>query len=92
MADVEVTCITKPHHQSPVEHITHLGGAKWIWPREKVIASIDGGTNTFFVIDHRNGKRADVRVVRPFGRPAYVRTTPDGDPNDNLLSLNDCPI
>ena len=25
MADVRVTCITKPHPQSPHEHITHLG-------------------------------------------------------------------
>jgi hypothetical protein len=25
MADVQVTCITKPHPQSPHEHITHLG-------------------------------------------------------------------
>jgi hypothetical protein len=94
MADVQVTCITKPHPQSAHEHITHLGNpaAGWIWPREKVIASIDGNTNTFFVIDPRNGRRADIGVVRPAGRAPFLRTHADGDWNDNLLSLNQCPL
>ncbi len=92
MADVQVTCINKPDVHSPVEHITHLGGSTWRWTRERVIASIDERTNTFFVKDPRNGLRAEVRVVRPSGRSAYVRTSPDGDLKDNLLSLNQCPL
>jgi hypothetical protein len=92
MADVRVTCITKPHPQSPHEHITHLGGAKWKWTREQVIASIDAKTNRFYVLDPRTGQRADVGVVRPAGRPAFVRTYADGDWNDNLLSLNQCSL
>jgi Protein of unknown function (DUF3892) len=77
MADVQVTCITKPHPQSAHEHITDLGNPRggWKWSREEVIASIDPKTNTFFVIDPHNGKRADVGVVRPAGRPACTRTT-----------------
>jgi hypothetical protein len=92
MADVRVTCITKPHPQSPHEHITHLGNpeAGWEWTRERVITSIDAGTNTFYVIDPRSGRRADIAVVRPAGRPAYLRTHADGDWNDNLLSLDQC--
>jgi hypothetical protein len=94
MADVQVSCITKPHPQSPHEHITHLGNPAvgWKWTREDVIASIDANTNTFFVIDSRSGKRADVGVVRPAGRAPYLRTYADGDWNDNLLSLNQCPV
>ena len=94
MADVQVTCITKPNPQSPHEHITHLGNpsAGWKWTREQVIASIDARTNTFFVIDPRNGKRADVGVVREPGKAPYVRTHADGDWNNNLLSLNQCPL
>ena len=94
MADVRVTCITKPHPQSPHEHITHVGNpqAGRKWPREQVIASIDAGTNTFFVIDPNNGKRSEVGVVRPAGRAPYLRTHADGDWNDNLLSLNQCTI
>jgi hypothetical protein len=92
MADVQVTCITKPNPQSPHEHITHLGGAQWKWTREQVITSIDAKTNTFYVLDPSTGKRADVGVIRPAGRPAFVRTHADGDWNDNLLSLNQCPL
>ncbi|HTW65796.1 MAG TPA: DUF3892 domain-containing protein [Bryobacteraceae bacterium] len=92
MADVQVTCIIKPDLYSRVEHITHLGGPQWTWTREQVIDSIEGHTNTFFVIDPHTGARANVRVVRPSGRPAYVRTSADNDPNDNLLSLMQCPL
>jgi hypothetical protein len=94
MADVQITCISKPNPESPHEHITHVGNPAggWKWPREQVIASIDAKTNTFYVIDPFNSKRADVGVVRPSGRPAYLRTYADGDWNDNLLSLAQCPV
>jgi len=94
MADVQVTCITKPHPQSPHEHITHLGNpsAGWKWTREEVIASIDAHSNTFFVLDPGNGKRSDVGVVREAGKAPYVRTHADGNWNNNLLSLNQCPL
>ena len=92
MADVLVTCITKPHPHSAHEHITHLGNpaAKWKWPREQVIGSIDAKTNTFYVLDPHTGKRANVGVVRPGGAP-YLQTFADGDWSNNLLSLNQCP-
>ena len=94
MVDIQVTCITKPHPQSPHEHITHVGNpaGNWKWTREQVIASIDVKSNTFFVIDPRNGKRANIGVVRPAGHAPYLRTHADGDWNDNLLSLNQCPL
>lgn len=94
MAHVQVTCIKKPHPQSPHEHITHLGNpaGNWMWEREKVISSIENKTNTFFVKDPYTGKTSDVGIVRPTGRDPYVRTYADGDWNDNLLSLNQCPL
>ena len=97
MADVQVTCITKPHPQSPHEHIKHLGNPRssnggWMWPREQVIASIDAKTNTFFVTDPISGKRADVGVVHETGKAPYVRTHADGRWNNNLLSLNQCSL
>ena len=95
MADVQVTCITKPHPQSPHGHITHLGNpaANWKWTREQVIASIEAKTNTFYALDTRTGKRADVGVVYPGGdRAPFVQTYADGDWNNNLLSLNQCPL
>ena len=93
MADCQITCITKRHPGSSHEHITHVGNpsANWIWTREAVIASIDAKTNTFFVVDQNNGKRAGVGVRRPHDKPAYLQTYADGDWNNNLLSLNQCP-
>ena len=91
MADVQITCITKPHPQSPHEHITHLGNPPtWLWTREQVIASIDAGTNTFYVRDPGTGKRSDMGVVRDAGKAPYVRTHADGHYNNNLLSLDQC--
>lgn len=92
MADVQVTCIIKPHPQSPHEHITHVGNPpNWLWTREQVINSIETRTNTFFVRDPFTGKRADIAVVRGVGKVPYLRTHADGYWNDNLLSLNQCP-
>lgn len=93
MADVQVTCITKTHPQGTHEHITHIGDVKggWKWTREEVIRSIEAQTNTFFVIDPYTGKRSNVGIVRPAGRLPYLRTHADGDWNDNLLSLPQCP-
>lgn len=94
MPDAQVTCITKPHALSPHEHITHVGnpGMNWVWTAEKVIESIDSGTNTFYVLDPYTGKRANIGVVRSAGRRPYLRTYADGVWNDNLLSLTQCPI
>ena len=94
MADVQGTSRLKPHPLSPHEHITHLGNpaANWKWTREAVIASIDAGTNTFFVSDPKTGQRSEVGVVRVAGGAPYLRTHADGDWNDNLLSLNQCAL
>ncbi|MET4038334.1 DUF3892 domain-containing protein [Bradyrhizobium sp. RT6a] len=89
MADAQVTCISKqPRDNNPHEGITHLGGSNWKWPRSEVIRSIESGSNTFFAMV--DGRRADIGVVDgPNGK--YVRTHADGDYNDNLLALRECP-
>lgn len=92
MADVRVTCITKPNPFSSHEHITHIGGATWKWDRDSVIRSIETKTNTFYVLDVATGKKAYVGVVYPRdGRSPYLQTYADGDWNNNLLSLPQCP-
>jgi hypothetical protein len=90
MADVLVACINKQPRDNPYDGITHLGNAKanWKWPRADVIASIEAKTNTFYTwVD---GNRGDIGVVNgPNGK--YLRTYADGEWNDNLLSLPECP-
>lgn len=88
MADVQVKCINKQPRHDPHEGITHLGGDGWKWTRQKVIASIEAKTNTFFTLV--KGNRGDIGVVDgPNGK--YLRTYADGKWNDNLLALPECP-
>ncbi|MBU6388540.1 DUF3892 domain-containing protein [Patescibacteria group bacterium] len=94
MANCQITCITKPNVNSSHEHITHVGNPSVPWKLtvEQVIKNIDNGVDTFYVVDPRNGKTAYVGVQRPAGRRAYIQTYADGDWNNNLLSLNQCPL
>lgn len=88
MPDVQVLCINKQPRNNPHEGITHLGGAGWRWTRQQVIDSINSRTNTFFTLV--NGKRADIAVVHGSNGP-YVQTHADGQWNNNLLALPECP-
>jgi|SRR5579859_3696817 len=92
MPDCQVTCIRKPHPLSPHEHITHIGNseANWVLTREDAIRRIDQRIDTFFVLDPRSMKRAEVRVVRESGKTPFLKTVADGIWTDNLLSLNQC--
>lgn len=97
MADCQITCIIKPNESSPHEHITHVGNPTagengWMWSREEVIASIKAKENTFFVLDPVSKKRSEVGVVSETNKSPYLRTHSDGYYNNNLLSLNQCPL
>lgn len=89
MADVQVSCINKQPRDNPFEGITHLGGAGWRWTRQQVIDSINGRTNTFFT--QVNGNRSEIGVAKGPNGP-YVRTHANGEWDDNLLALKECPI
>ena len=92
MAEYHVTCINKPHHQSPHEHITHIGNIaeKWRVTRELAIQQIDSKTNQYYTIDGATGKKCYVGVVREAGKNPYLRTHADGKWNDNLLAQSEC--
>ena len=88
-----VTCITKPHPHSELEHITHIGGTspsgRFYITREKAISFIESGQYHFYV--ERGGYRVDVEVASRNG-VKYIKTKPDATMRDNLLSLDQCPI
>jgi hypothetical protein len=91
MADVVVTCISKQPRNDPHEGITHVGGpggGGWKWTRQQVIDSINAKSNTFYT--QVGGRRADIAVVQGAQGP-YLRTHADGQWNDNLLALPECP-
>ena len=88
MADAQVTCINKQPRNSSHEGITHLGGYTWRLTRQEVIDRINRRIDTFYT--QVGGKRANVAVVDgPHG--PYVQTHADGQWNNNLLSLPECP-
>lgn len=90
MADCQITCINLSAGGNRHDHITHAGnGSTWRWPVADIVASIQAGSNTFFVLDSR-GHRANVGVVA--AHPPYIRTYADGIWSDNLLALTACPI
>ena len=91
----QIKCINKPDRDSRVEHITHVGGfgtSQWKLPVETVIQRIDstGSDHEDYYVRVGNNE-ADVFVVRPQGRRAYIRTERDMTRVDNLLSLPECP-
>lgn len=92
MAEYQVTCINKPHHQSQHEHITHIGNLaeKWRMTRETAIQQIDNNVNQFYTVDKTTGKKCYVAVVREPGKNPYLRTHADGKYNDNLLAQPEC--
>lgn len=90
MADCRITCATRAGGRNEHEHIIEVGGGTWKWPTADVVASIEAKANTFYVIDPKTGKRANVGVVRPHRGAPYLRTYADGVWNDNLLALYEC--
>jgi hypothetical protein len=89
----QITCITKPDRDSPLEHITAVGGnPSWTLLVETVIQRIESkgpDHEDFFV--HVGRDEANVIVVSPIGRRKYIKTVPDATQKDNLLSLPPCP-
>lgn len=88
----QITCITKPHPHSPLEHITHVGGTRsnggrFYITREECAADIDSHRETYFVQVGRD--RVDVTTY-VLNYTKYIRTKPDYTQRDNLLSLPPC--
>jgi hypothetical protein len=85
MARYQITCIRKSGGYA-LEHITDVGCGSVRFTRIQVVVNIEAGSDQYFVKDPYTGQTAEVRVWKEY----YIRTTPDGDLNDNLLSLPTC--
>lgn len=93
MADVLVTHVIKSRDSGAREVITALGNPNtpqggWRWETAQVIASLDAGTNTFFVREPSSGKRYDL-AVRRSDEGAYLVTIDDGRIVDQLSTLSE---
>lgn len=85
MEEREVTCTCKNDDGD----ILCLGGPGYTdVPKDDAIRQIDEGTHRYWV-KGKNGTQVDVRVV-PGYQPPYLRTDPDGVPENNLDELPEC--
>ncbi|HEU4662130.1 MAG TPA: DUF3892 domain-containing protein [Pseudolabrys sp.] len=91
-----ITCINKPDRNSPVEHITAVGGfgsSQWKLSVQEVIRRIEstGPDHEEFYV-HVGNSEANVVVVPATAHTRkYIKTVPDSTRKDNLLSLPECP-
>jgi len=96
MADYRIDCVTKPHRNSPHEHITHVGGqnpngvGRWEDTVPNVVRFIETKQHRFYT---REGNASAWVLVRtsPAGRK-FLQTCADGIWKDNLLALNECTV
>lgn len=88
MADIQISCINKPDRNSPHDKITHVGGFGWKRTLSQAVADIENKINTYYTLV--NGRRAEVGVINGTNGK-YLRTHADGQWNDNLLALPECP-
>jgi hypothetical protein len=90
----QITCVTKRDRPNPHERITHVGGyvtTQWKLTQEQVIAYIENDEWRFWVA--LPGKRNSVWVIVAVSRfgNKYLKTEADGEHENNLLSLPECP-
>jgi Protein of unknown function (DUF3892) len=93
MADWQISCINKPHHLSPHEHITHIGNSEGNWrlTLTGAIGRFNSGQDTFYTVDLETGMHVAIGVVSAVGlQHAYLKTHADGKWNDNLLAQQEC--
>jgi hypothetical protein len=90
----QIKCISKLDRPNPHERITHVGGytdKRWKITQQEAIDFIESKEWRFFV--RPPGEPESVWVVVAVSRYGhkYLKTAADGENENNLLSLPECP-
>lgn len=91
---LQIFCINKSDRLNPHERIVNVGGyannAPWKISQQRCIEYIKNGDEFEFYVSV-NGKSVWVVVATSRYGNEYIKTADDGDDENNLLSLPECP-
>ncbi|MFN0193277.1 MAG: DUF3892 domain-containing protein [Aestuariivirga sp.] len=91
--EAQIKCINKSDRMNPWERITHVGGhgdKPWKLTQQQAIDYIEKGEWKFWVAVPQQDSVWVIVATSRFGNK-YLKTEPDGDSPNNLLSLPECP-
>ena len=91
---IQIQCVNKTDRFNPHERISHVGGlnpdgTRWKLPQEQAVDGAEADKWRFYVSVGGHSVWVVVATSR-FGNK-YLKTEPDGEQPDNLLSLRECP-
>jgi hypothetical protein len=89
----QIKCINKIDRYNPHERITHVGGytdRQWRITQQEAIDYIERGEWKFWVKPAHGDSVWVVVAVSRYGHK-YLKTENDGEDQNNLLSLPECP-
>lgn len=89
----QVKCVNKQPRQDPHNRIQNIGGiennVRWKRAQPDAIVDVQRDPKSYWVTD-RGGHSVWV-IVRYHGVHPYLTTEADGDTQNNLLALAECP-
>jgi hypothetical protein len=90
----QIKCINKRDRPNPHERITHVGGddpKPWKVTQQEAIEYIENGDWKFWVKPPHAKESVWVVVAMSRYGNKYLKTENDGEDQNNLLSLRECP-